>query len=231
MKNTIYGAFVLALVMGLAASGVMAYDIPDTTLVQPWKNGAPTGAAYTDVIGSLDLFDTFGANVSGNTFKIFTNWNPNKDGTPFPEVQTADFFIDANNDGLWDFAIRLDSLSGVGNVYDASSFKNADSIFSGTGHTYGGLFDGAQDTAVRATGLQLGTTSVIWTIGAGGLNNEVDIDLTGIVSGQYRFFWGTATCANDGFNVPAVPVPASLLLLGFGLLRFAGLGIRKRNIV
>lgn len=226
MKKTVITALIFAFVLGLSVSA-MAYDINDTTLVQPWRIGAPTGGAFVDVIGAANVFDTFGADVSGTTLTIYTNWFPGTVSIS-PLVVTADLFLDTDADGFWNYGIQLDTLTGTGNVLNALSFSNADLIFSGTGFTYGGLYDPVNflDTAVKATGAVLDTTSVVWTAGA---PNKVDIDLTGLVGSSYNFFYGTATCANDGFAGDVVPVPASLLLLGSGLLGLVGLGARKKN--
>ena len=69
------------------------------------------------MIGNANTFNTFGADLSGNTFTIFTNWNPNKNGSVNALVKTADLFIDKGDNGSWDVAIQLDTLTGTGNVY------------------------------------------------------------------------------------------------------------------
>jgi hypothetical protein len=224
MKKTVSVALTLVFLLGLSVSGALAYTFNDNTLVQNWNQGAAYGGgAWQDVIGDTNVFDTFGANLSGNTFTIFTNWNPSKDGDlGYSQVKTADLFIDVGCNGTWDFAVRLDT-AGQGNVYANPLYNTSNDIFAPlTSLIYGGKYNEASPTfaPVEATSAATGSTSVVWTLGSGGLNNQVAVDLTGLAS-PYCFFWGTATCANDGFS-DKVPLPPSVLLLGSGLL---GLGL------
>jgi hypothetical protein len=234
MKKTVSVACALVLVLGLWVGGALAYNFNDTTQVQPWQGNSATGGAWTDVIGLTSLFDTFGADLSGNTFTISTNWNPNKDGSVNAAVLTADLFIDNGCDGTWDVAIQLDTLTGTGKVYANPAYNTSFDIFSSlSGLTYGGRYDEASPQAapVQTTSGDTGTTSVVWTIGADPdqLNNQVAIDLSGLGLGsQWGFFWGTATCANDGFAA-CVPVPPSVLLLGSGILGVGLLRWRRRG--
>jgi len=216
----------------LAPAMAWGYDYNDTTLVEPWKGGAATGAAWTDVVGSTNVFDTFGANYSGTIFTIFTNWNPNKDGSFNAAVVTADLFIDLGCNGSFDYAIQLDTLTGTGKVYANPAFNTSDDIFKGlAGLTYGGRYDQAAPAPVpvQTTSADTGTTSVVWTIGNGGLNNEVAIDLSGLnLNSPWCFVWGTAACSNDGFSGNVVPLPASVLLFSSGLVGLVGLRLRRR---
>lgn len=216
----------------LAPPVAWGYDFDDTTLVQPWEHGSPTNDPWVDVVGGPLLYDTFGANYSGGTFTIFTNWNPYKSSGL---IRTADLFIDLGCDGTWDYAVQLDTLTQVGNVYADPDFSTSDDIFkSTTTTTYGGRYDEAAPKAVPvlATSGLTNTTAVVWTITDlhTGLNNQVAVDLTNIVgSNNYGFVWGTATCANDGFAACQVPLPSSVLLIGFGLLRLAAYKRRKSS--
>jgi hypothetical protein len=230
MKRTVSIALALVFLLGLSVSGALAYGYNDTTNVQEWRAGAVYGA-WKDVIGDTSVFDTFGANLSGNTLTIFTNWNPNKDGDVDAAVKTADLFIDLGCNGSLDYAIQLDTLSRTGKVYANPTYNTSDDIFkTKTSLIYGGNYDEASPklVPVQATSSDTDTTSVVWTIGSGGLGNEVAIDLAGLVSGQWGFVWGTATCANDSFAA-CVPIPPSVLLMGSGLLGLGLLGWRRRG--
>jgi hypothetical protein len=230
MRKTVFVTCILVLVLGLSVGGALAYTYNDTTDVQEWRNGGVYGV-WKDVIGDANLFNTFGANLSGSTFTIFTNWNPNKDGSVNAAVKTADLFIYKGSNVSPDFAIQLDMLTGTGNVYANPSYNTSDDIFKGTGLIYGGKYDqtNPQLAPTQVTSANTGSTSVVWTIGSGGLNNQVDIDLTGLgLSGPWSFVWGTATCSNDAFS-NVVPVPASVLLMGSGLLGLLGLGWKRKR--
>ena len=83
-----------------------AYQFNDVTNVEAWKTGRSPWPDWIDVIGNPNNFDTFGANRSGDWLTIFTNWNPDKDGTL--GVKTADLFINSDSIGAFEYAIRLD---------------------------------------------------------------------------------------------------------------------------
>jgi hypothetical protein len=232
MKKTVSVALALCFLLGSAVSGALAYNFNDTTQVQEWYQGAVFGSgAWKDVIGDAKLFDTFGANLNGSTLTIFTNWNPNKDGNVNTAVKTADLFIDKGCDGSLDYAVALDTLTGTGKVYANPSYNTSDVIFKQTNLVYGGKYDEAspKPVPVRTISNDNGSpTSVVWTIGTGGLNNEVAVDLSGLVDSKFGFVWGTATCANDAFST-CVPIPPSVLLMGSGLLGLGLLGWRRRG--
>ena len=235
MRTTPSAVWALVLALGLCVGGVLAYDISDNTLVQPRRGNGATGAAWTDVIGNGNLFNTFGANRSGDTLSIFTNWNPGRNGSVNAAVKTADLFIDVGYDGSWDYAIVLDSARAFfGHAYgDPSTITTAQDIFSPlNGWTDGGRYGEADPKPAPTLGTSpdWATAAVTWTNGSGGLNNRADIDLSGLkdLSRPWSSSWGTATRSDDGFT-GCVPIPPSVLLMGSGLLGLVLLAQRRKG--
>jgi hypothetical protein len=233
MKKTVSVACALVLVLGLSVSGALAYTFNDNTLAVPYIGNSAVGAPV-DVVGDPAIFDTKGANLTGSTFTIYSNWGPARDGYINSTVKTADLFIDLGCNGIYDYAIRLDT-TGLGNVYQNPTYQTSQDIFAPqTSLEYAGRYD--VDDAAHAVpvwttvGTLLGVIPVAW--GSGGANSDyqVAIDFTGFAfpSGPVGFIWGTATCSNDAFAA-CVPIPPSVLLMGSGLLGVGLLGWRRRQ--
>jgi len=237
MKKTVSVALALVFLLGLCVSGALAYDYNDDTLVQEWNAGHTYGGgAWKDVIGTTTIFDTLGADWNGSLLTIYTKWNPNTMDPDISSVKTADLFIDAGCNGSWDYAIVLDvtRTTEVGKAYVApfSSVSTSDDLFKGqTSLIYGGLYDETAPSvavALASSGSTL-NADVNWTIGSGGHDNYVTVDLSNLgLTEPFGFYWGTGTCSNDGFAA-CVPIPPSMLLMGSGLLGVGLLGWRRRG--
>ena len=242
------GVILLAVCLVLTVvSAVMAAPVtvstPDNTLVQPYSGSTATGASWTDVIGD-SIFNTTEIDVTFNnndvTFKILTPFPAVGSSVPGTFVAAADLAIDLGSNGSFDKGIVLNGRSGFAaglyNVTSNSNWNTSIDVWHSTGYIYGGQYDQSAPknpyTQIN-TGTFVSVSGFLVTQGS----NEIDITLPGVNSAQdwnnFNFFWGTGTCDNDGIAGHVqrtgidVPEPATMLLLGFGLVGLVGL---KRKV-
>jgi hypothetical protein len=241
MRKTIILTLALLIGLSLCPTGAWAYTFPNNTLVRSYQGANPVNynnpnnpgsLQWHDVIGDKKIFDTFGANLSGSTLTIFTNWGLANNGY-LGVVQTADLFIDVGRDGKYDYAIQLNTNTGFGKIYainaGQTNFKTSIDLFKGTGYIYGGQYNknNPRPIPVLATSGDIGTTSVVWGVGDGTAKNSVAVNLAGLNLGNnWSYVWGAGTCGNDTAE-GVVPIPGTVVLLGSGLMGLLLLGRRK----
>ncbi len=257
MKKIIVLTIMLALVLALGISTAVADTwFPNNTHVQQWDNKNNNTGVWKDVVGNPSDLETFGANLSGNTLTIYTNWYPGRDNyAGLVGINTADLFIDIDCNKTYDYAIGLDNGANgdpnrIGKVYIINSptdYLTSQQIMALYNHNngYGGRYDynnskglGPFDplpVPVLSTVNPDGSLSadVTWGEGGHGATHSVAIDISDLASElsghNWCFLWGTGTCANDTAQGNVVPLPGAVLLLGAGIVRLAAYARRRRN--
>jgi len=185
---------------------------------------------YTDYVNNLGKLGT----ELGDLFISTNGWNPNTAGNHYE----YDNYLSTPHT-TWEYAIVLDNHNPANNpsagtaylyTVDENRIRLSDDFFGSTGYTYREgqevryydllpLVDGGEE---RIQNEGEGT----WSIDADSLtfmiNLPQDVDWSNLA-----FHWAM-TCANDVIEGPApVPEPATMFLLGSGLIGLAAIGRKK----
>jgi hypothetical protein len=245
--------FVLS-VLFWAPGGAAAYTetLTDTTLVFPYfKNGASPGYGYTtwtDIIGDETVstgsewdikrmaVTWSGANLE---MQIYTNYpQAGLDGSGQADIALG-------HNGVFDIGIKMSGVD-LGKVYTVTSWydpgSNPPFSWNNGSWIYGGLYDQASpkipDVQIASGINNLGTATVNWVLLPTGSDTTYMLDIifpTGFnASGDWNSFdfeVGSGTCGNEVMAGTAshTPVPASVLLLGTGLVGLVCLRWRRKE--
>ncbi|MDH2328129.1 VPLPA-CTERM sorting domain-containing protein [Cereibacter sp. SYSU M97828] len=179
-----------------------------------FPNNTPPNIAG-EAAGIVDLFYGAGDVNEGRDPSVFANAYTNAVPNPTANIQ---FVLDSQTDSLATLGNNTGLLTTIGSIFvDGKALD-----FTSTGG-----FD--------ILSLAEGNNQALALLSTGFSTGIYEIDLTADAEGRVNaYFLGAATAdfgALDGFAVvpPApVPLPAGIVLLGTGLLAFAGIARRRR---
>jgi len=124
--------------LALVSASAYGYQFPSGQVQPYYLTGPATGQAgyygviggnpnWYAVIGGAGIFGIAGADFSGTTLTLFSNWN-GPSGYDLGAV-TADLFLSSNPaNGTWDFAVGLRNTD-LNIIYKNPTFNTSQTLF------------------------------------------------------------------------------------------------------
>jgi hypothetical protein len=186
--------------------------------------------SLSGTILTVDIHTNF-AGLSGSLFTSITGENGIGYGDLFLNNNWVTEDLDNGIDNTWSYVFSLGDARwdnptvGTGNLYqvsDTNLIQNSEDFLTG------GTYRDGQEVAYNAPGDVDAFTAGNWYVLDDYISFVMDIAGTDLLNGNsIGIHWGM-TCANDVIQGSApVPEPATMLLLGTGLIGLAGIGRKK----
>ena len=197
---------------------------------------------YGDVIGNANYFgvDWLDVSITGNHLSVVAKTGyPGVDNIDAGTVY-GDFFVSTNGWSPYGTAPYLDDDHETGEKWEYAfdvqtgglyDISNAQSkiLLSEDLMSSRYVFRNGQEVAIETTGLTALTKTDEGFYDGSYYSFDIDFADLGWDLSNLGFHWATATCGNDVIEGSAAPVPepATLLLLGTGLIGIAGFSRKK----